>query len=81
MPEQRFRKYFIFDDKKNLKLPAYRDDLGSKFIKRITLVDKDNIPNAKFYNETMWILPGFGSQSLSAGKKGNFWEEHTHKFG
>jgi hypothetical protein len=81
MAEQRFRKYFIFDDKKNLKLPAYRDDIKSKFIKRITLVDKDNIPNAKFYNETMWILPGFGTESIPNGKKGNFWEEHTHTFG
>ncbi len=81
MAELKYRKYYIFDDKKNLKLPAYRDEYGSKFIKRITTVDKDTVKGAKFYNEVMWILPGFGTEPIPPGKKGNFWEEHTHDFG
>jgi hypothetical protein len=81
MAELKYKKCFIFDDKKGLTLPAYRNEFGSKFIKRVTQVDKDMFQGAKFYNETMWILPGFGSEPLPAGKQGNFWEEHTHDFG
>jgi hypothetical protein len=81
MAELKYKNCFIFNDKKNLKLPAYRDEFGSKFVKRVTLVDKDMYKGAKFYNETMWILPGFGTKPIPAGKKGNFWEEHTHQFG
>jgi hypothetical protein len=81
MADLKFRKNFIFADKKNVKLPSYRNDPDSKFIKRITLVDKDTVPGAKFYNETLWILPGFGDGPIPAGKNGNFWEEHTHDFG
>ena len=81
MAERKFRKYFIFYDKKNLKLPDYRDDAGSKYIKRITRVDKDTVEGARFFNETMWILPGFGTEPIPAGKKANFWEEHMHDFG
>jgi len=81
MAEKKYLKYFIFGDKKNLKLPSYRNDAGSKFVKRMTLVDKDTVKGGKFYNETMWILPGFGTQPIPPGKKGNYWEEHTHDFG
>lgn len=64
MAELKYRKNYIFEDKKNLKLPAYRNEVGSKYIKRITLVDKDTVKGAKFYNETMWILPGFGTEPV-----------------
>jgi hypothetical protein len=81
MAEQKYLKNFIFCDKKGLKLPAYRMPVDPRYFKRITVVDKDVIPEGKFYCETNWILPGFGSQPLPPGKKGNYWEEHTHKFG
>ncbi len=81
MAEQKYLKNFIFSDKKNLKLPAYRVSPDPQFFKRMTVVDKDMVKGAKFYCETSWILPGFGAQPLPAGKKGNYFEEHTHNFG
>ncbi len=79
MVEQKFLKYFVFEDKKNLKLPSYRVPVDPKLVKRITLVDKDTVPGASFYNETMWILPGFGAKPASSNP--NFMKEHTHEFG
>jgi hypothetical protein len=79
MPEQKYLKYFVFNDKKNLKLPDYRVPVDPKTVKRITHVDKDTVPGAKFYNEVMWILPGFGDKPKSDNP--NFWKEHTHEFG
>jgi hypothetical protein len=79
MSEQKFLKYFIFDDKKDLKLPSYRVPTDPDLVKRITHVDEDTIEGATFYNEMMWILPGFGKDYT--GDSPNFFEEHTHDFG
>ncbi|MFC1495667.1 hypothetical protein ACFL6W_10330, partial [Thermodesulfobacteriota bacterium] len=79
MSEQKFLKYFIFDDKKDLKLPPYRVPTDPDLVKRITHVDEDTIEGATFYNEMMWILPGFGKDYT--GDAPNFFEEHTHNFG
>ena len=79
MPEQKYLKYFIFDDKNDLKLPSYRVSTDSKYIKRMTHVDADTVEGATFYNEMMWILPGFGENFT--GDNPNFKEEHTHEFG
>jgi hypothetical protein len=79
MAEQKYLKYFVFQDKKNNRLPGYRVAVDRKFVKKITHVDKDTVPGAKFYNETMWILPGFGQKQL--GNNPNFKKEHTHEFG
>jgi hypothetical protein len=79
MSEQKYLKYFVFQDKKNAGLPAFRVPVDPRFVKKITHVDRDTVPGARFYNETMWILPGFG-----AGQQGdnpNFKKEHTHPFG
>lgn len=79
MTEQKFSKYFVFNDKKNLQLPDYRVNVDSQFIRRLTHVDQDTVPGAKFYNEVMWILPGFGDRQT--GDNPNFKKEHTHEFG
>ena len=79
MPEQKYLKYFIFDDKKDLKLPSYRLNTDSEKILRMTHVDADTIEGATFYNEMMWILPGFGENYT--GDNPNFKEEHSHEFG
>ena len=79
MTKQTYLKYFIFNDKKDLKLPSYRVPVDSQYVKKITHVDKDTVPGGKFYNEMMWILPGFGADQ--AGDNPNFKEEHTHEFG
>ena len=79
MSEKKYSKYFIFDDKKDLKLPSYRLNTDSEKIVRMTHVDADTIEGATFYNEMMWILPGFGENYT--GDNPNFKEEHTHEFG
>ncbi len=79
MPEKTYSKYFIFDDKKDLKLPSYRLNTDSEKILRMTHIDADIIEGATFYNEMMWILPGFGENYT--GDNPNFKEEHTHEFG
>ena len=79
MTEQTYLKYFIFNDKKDLKLPSYRVPVDPNLVKRVTHVDSDTVPGAIFYNEMMWILPGFGADQ--AGNNPNFKEEHTHEFG
>jgi hypothetical protein len=79
MSEQKYTKYFIFDDKKDLKLPSYRLNADSEKIIRMTHVDADTVKGATFYNEMMWILPGFDKDCKD--KKPNFKEEHTHEFG
>jgi hypothetical protein len=79
MSEQKFLKYFVFKDKKNLKLPSFRVPVDPEYVKRVTHVDKDTVPGARFYNEVMWILPGFGAKQV--GNNPNFKKEHTHDFG
>ena len=79
MSEQKYLKYFIFDDKKDLKLPSYRLSTDSKKIVRMTHVDADTVEGGTFYNEMMWILPGFGENYTDDNP--NFKEEHTHEFG
>jgi hypothetical protein len=79
MLERRFLKYFVFQDKKNKTLPAYRVPLDPRFVKTVTHVDQNTVPGARFYNETMWILPGFGE--MEPPDNPNFKKEHTHEFG
>ena len=59
MAELKYAHCFITADKPDMKLPSYRVPVDPKFVKRITVTDKDTPPGGKFYSETMWILPGF----------------------
>jgi hypothetical protein len=79
MSEKKYLKYFVFDDKKDLELPSYRLNTDSEKIIRMTHVDADTVEGVTFYNEMMWILPGFGENYT--GDNPNFKEEHSHDFG
>jgi hypothetical protein len=81
MAELKYAKCFITSDNPNFKFPSFRAPVDPKFVKRITQVDNEMIPGGEFFCETMWILPGFGTDPIPDGRKGNFWEEHTHEFG
>ena len=74
MAEQKYAKYFITADKPDLKLPEYRHNYD--FIKRVTHIDADTVPGAKFYNESMWITP----TDTSKGEK-VLADSHTHDWG
>lgn len=74
MAEKKYAKCFVTADKPDLKLPSYRHD--HDFIKRVTHIDADTVPGAKFYNECMWIVPGDTSKE---GK--TLADSHTHTWG
>lgn len=74
MAEQKYAKYFVTTDKPKLKLPSYRHT--DKYTKRVVHLDADTVPGAKFYNESMWLVPGDTSK---AGK--TVADSHTHTWG
>jgi len=74
MAEKKYAKCFVTADKPNLKLPSYRHDYD--FIKRVTHIDADTVPGAKFYNECMWITP----EDTPRGEK-VLADSHTHNWG
>jgi hypothetical protein len=78
MAELKYANCFVTSGKPDMKLPKFRVPVDSGYVKKITVVDQDSPPGGLFYNETMWILPGF---DISTKKNPNFWEEHTHEFG
>ncbi len=74
MAEKKYAKCFITADKPDLKLPEYRHNYD--FIKRVTHIDADTVPGAKFYNECMWIVPA----ETAKGEK-VLADAHTHTWG
>jgi hypothetical protein len=51
-------KYYIFKDKPDLKMPAYRHPTNPGLTKRMAYIDEETVPGADFGCETMWLLPG-----------------------
>ena len=74
MAERKYEKCFVTMDKPDLNLPSYRHNYD--FIKRVTHIDADTVPGAKFYNECMWIVP---DESTREGKV--LADSHTHDWG
>ncbi len=74
MAELKYGKCSVTRDKPNLKLPKYRHNTSN--VKRVLHLDADTVPGAKFYTETMWLVPEDKS------KKGKVLaDSHTHKWG
>jgi hypothetical protein len=76
MAEQKNAKYFIFQDKPNLKPPEYQHPTDPKYTRRLAYIDEETVPGAEFGCETMWLLPGEESE---AGQK--MMDAHTNAFG
>ena len=74
MATRKYEKYFVTADKPGLKLPSYRHTFD--FIHRATHLDADVVPDCRFYNESMWIVPG----DTAAGGKVLI-DAHTHDWG
>ena len=53
----KYDKHFIFRDKPNLKLPAYRHEIPKERAHRIVYLDKEVFPGADFYVEALWFWP------------------------
>ncbi|MCK4274176.1 MAG: hypothetical protein KAW90_04740 [Dehalococcoidales bacterium] len=74
MAEKKNAKYVVDYDKPFGELPAHRLKMDPKFIKRIVHVGPDTVPDAEFYSEAKWILPGSKEEIREV-------ESHTHSFG
>jgi hypothetical protein len=74
-------KYFVFQNKPDLKLPAFRHTLPESKAHRLFYLDAEVVPGARFYNETLWFWP----RVIPALKPGEIPENapkpHTHTFG
>lgn len=81
MVEKKNAKYFVFQDKPNLKLPPYRYPMDPKTSRRIVYLDSETVPGAKFYCEAVWLLPGERLMPKAGSKLRNAVEAHTHPFG
>jgi hypothetical protein len=73
MHKGRNAKYVVDTTKASAKYPPYRVKNDPKVVKPVVQVDADTVPDAEFYAEAKWILPG-------AKKEVKLCESHTHEF-
>ena len=74
MTEKRNAKNVVDYDKLPQDLPVHRLKVDRDFVKNIVHVGPDTVPNAEFYSEAKWILPGSEKEIRET-------ESHTHDFG
>jgi hypothetical protein len=74
MHKGRNAKYVMDVPKANATYPAYRTKTDPKIVKPIVTVDDQTVPDAQFYADTKWILPGTKGELKLA-------ETHSHEFG
>ncbi len=72
MHQGKYAKYVVDTPKANAKYPPYRVKNDPKTVKPVVQVDADTVPNAEFYAEAKWIMPG--------AKEVKLCESHTHNF-
>jgi len=51
-------KYFVYQDKPNLKLPEWRHEIPKQVACRVAYLDGEVIPDGNFYAEGLWFWPG-----------------------
>ena len=51
-------KYFIFGDKPDPKTPLHDLALDPQMVRKMVRLGRDVVPEAEFYCEAMWLLPG-----------------------
>lgn len=71
-------KYFVFQDKPNLKLPEYRHEIPKDVAQCVAYLDGEVVPGANFYAEAGWFWPG-KKHPLQTGKE-PLAKAHTHPF-
>lgn len=71
-------KYFVYQDKPDLELPEWGQEIPEEMAYRVTYVDSEVIPNGNFYAEGLWFWPGEKTVPASAQE----WEvkAHVHPF-
>ncbi len=58
MTGKKYEKLFVMVDKPNVTYPSFRPKMDTKLFRRIAHLDGDVVPEADFYSEAMWIVPG-----------------------
>jgi mannose-6-phosphate isomerase-like protein (cupin superfamily) len=76
--EKDVRKYFVFHDKANPKVPAFRNKIPQGFEHRVAHLDGETVPGAGFHAETAWIWPE--ERSKLKNQDVSFVSKHTHSF-
>ena len=70
--------HFVYQDKANLKLPAYRRDVPQDVGQRVVYLDSEVVPGANIYAEAVWFWPGERPEPKPGEKPGV--EPHSHPF-
>ena len=76
--EKNNAKYFVFQDKPDLKLPGFRQMLPREIAYRILQLDSEVVPGANFYVEAVWYWPK--PEQQSGDKSRVEVQAHTHDF-
>lgn len=58
MTKKKYAEYFVLSDKPNLENPVFRPKMDPDLFRKIVHLDSDVVPEAEFYSEAMWIMPG-----------------------
>ncbi len=78
-PGQDLIKQFVFHDKQNLKLPEFRHEIPKERAHRIVYLDKETVPGATFYAETLWFWQAKTTRP-EPGQPDTSPQAHTHPF-
>jgi hypothetical protein len=76
--DSKLAKQFVFKDKENLVLPEFRHEIPEEVAHRIVYLDKEVVPDAKFYTEALWFWPGPRSEPKPGQERGV--KAHSHPF-
>ena len=74
MAEKKYAKNVVDYVKPPQDLPDHRLKMDPEYVKSIVHVGPDTVPDALFYSEAKWILPGSDKEIKET-------ESHTHEFG
>jgi len=71
-------KYFVFQDKPNLKLPEYQHEIPKDVAQRVAYLDGEVVPGANLYAEAGWFWPGEKHPLLTGEEP--IVKAHTHPY-
>lgn len=74
-------KCFVYHDKPNLELPAFRHPIPPEVAHRLFYLDSEVVPGANFYTEALWFWPGNRPKLIPGEIPKGAPEPHTHSFG
>jgi len=74
-------KYFVYQNKPNLVLPAFRHPIPEDRAHRLFYLDSEVVPGANFYVETLWFWPREMPRLKPGEVPKGAPEPHTHSFG